>query len=105
MPSVRELFLKRFGRCPVKGCKNAADEKNHVLYDYHNGGPQIVNVCAEHHSWFTRANTQLAHKQGTRLTEKQRLSNWSKLIKGEMKKPPETDVDRKWKENRLVDSC
>jgi hypothetical protein len=91
------VFLKKYGRCPVKGCKRPADEKNHVLEDRHEGGPLLIGVCGEHHYWYTRANRHLASKQGFQVTAEQRTSNWSKLVKGKMKKPPITEADLRWR--------
>jgi hypothetical protein len=85
--------------CPVKGCTALATEGHHVLYDFHPGGPKIFDLCGEHHSWVTRAHSHAARKQGHDLSVKQRWFFWFKLIKGEMKRPRNTALDREWAES------
>ena len=87
------------GICPVKDCEKLATEGHHVLYDYHEGGPKIFDLCAEHHYWITRTQSHAGRKQRFPLTVKQRWFFWFKLIKGEMKRPRETHLDRDWKES------
>jgi len=99
IPSPREAQLKKFGCCPVKGCTDPATEGHHVLYDYHRNGPKVFNLCREHHSWITRAQSHAGRKQRFPLTEKQRWFFYFKLINGEMKRPRETHLDRDWHES------
>jgi hypothetical protein len=56
----------------------------------------VFDVCAEHHSWITRAQSHAARKQHFPLTEKQRWLFWFRLKTGEMKRPRNTHVDREW---------
>jgi hypothetical protein len=88
----------KLNRCPVKDCKRLATEGHHVLYERHKGGPKIFDLCGEHHSWITRAQSHAGRKQRFELTEKQRWFFWFKLINGEMKKPRNTALDREWRE-------
>lgn len=88
----------KVNRCPVKDCTRLATEGHHVLYDYHEGGPKIFDLCSEHHSWITRAQSHAGRKQRFELTVKQRWFFWYKLINGELKRPRNTVLDKEWRE-------
>ena len=98
LPSPTEMQLRRFGCCPVKDCSEPATEGHHVLYDHHEGGPVIFQICKEHHAWITRAQAHAGRKQHYPLTVKQRWFFWFKLKNGEMKRPRKTHLDRDWHE-------
>jgi len=93
---------KGFKRCPVKDCGKVATEGHHVLYDYHRGGPVVFDLCAEHHSWITRAQSHAGRRQHYPLTEKQRWFFWYRLINGELKRPRNTHLDREWSEREAL---
>jgi hypothetical protein len=95
----KPTFVIKRGICPVKDCSKPATEGHHVLYDKHEGGPKIFGLCSEHHSWITRAQSHAGRKQRFPLTVKQRWFFWFKLIKGEMKRPRETHLDRDWSDS------
>jgi hypothetical protein len=88
----------KLNRCPVKDCKRLATEGHHILYERHTGGPKVFDLCGEHHSWVTRAQSHAGRKQRFELTEKQRWFFWFKLINGQMKRPRNTALDREWRE-------
>lgn len=96
---IKRKFVINRETCPVKGCSEPVAEGHHVLYDYHEGGPKIFGLCAEHHSWITRTQAHAGRKQRFPLTVKQRWFFWYKLINGEMKRPRETHLDRDWSDS------
>ena len=100
LASVTALLIKKFGRCPVKGCKQAATEDHHILYDHHQGGPVIRGLCCEHHAWITRCQSHAARKQHKELSQKQRWFFWFELVEGRMKRPRRTHLDTEWTEDR-----
>jgi hypothetical protein len=83
-------------KCSVNGCRKFASQGHHVLYDYHPGGPVVYGLCAEHHSWITRAHAHVARKQRRELSVKQRWFFWFQLRDGKMKRPRSTHLDREW---------
>jgi hypothetical protein len=89
---------RKLSRCPVKDCTNLATEGHHVLYEHHEGGPVVFDVCSEHHAWITRAQSHAGRKQRFELTVKQRWFFWFKLKNGEMKRPRNTRLDQEWRE-------
>jgi hypothetical protein len=99
MPTVPDVFLAKYGPCPVKGCRLPAEEQHHILYDYHPGGPFIKRLCSEHHAWITRAHNHAKNKQKHSLSPKQRWYFWYKLVKGEMRRPRRTHLDVEWETN------
>src|ERR1700704_3429217 len=96
MIDLKEIRRQRHGVCPVEDCTDPATEQHHVLYDYHRDGPKTFGLCKEHHRWITRTQSHAGRKQRFPLSEKQRWFFWFKLIRGEMKRPRETKLDREW---------
>jgi hypothetical protein len=96
---ARPTPTKKLGRCPVKDCTALATEGHHILYDYHDKGPVVRDLCTEHHSWITRAQAHAGRRQRFSLSEKQRWFFWFKLINGEMKRPRSTSLDREWRDS------
>jgi hypothetical protein len=90
---------RKLSRCPVRDCTRLATEGHHVQYERHEGGPVVFDLCSEHHSWITRAQSHVGRKQRFELTVKQRWFFWFKLKNGEMKRPRNTRLDEEWREN------
>jgi hypothetical protein len=97
-PTALPAPIKKLYRCPVKDCTRLATEGHHVLYERHQGGPKVFDLCSEHHSWITRAQSHAGRKQRFELTVKQRWFFWFKLKNGEMKRPRNTRLDEEWRE-------
>jgi hypothetical protein len=90
--------IRKLNRCLVKDYTRLATEGHHVLYERHEGGPKVFDLCSEHHSWITRAQSHAGRKQRFELTAKQRWFFWFKLKNGEMKRPQNTRLDIEWRE-------
>jgi hypothetical protein len=100
MVLVIDILTSKYGRCPVKGCDEAAVEKHHILYEYHKGGPVIRGLCTEHHAWITRRQSHAARRQHGELSQKQRWFFWKELVDGKMKRPRRTRLDSEWTKGR-----
>jgi hypothetical protein len=90
------LHNREFEMCPVKDCTSPVEEQHHILYDYHDGGPLIRGLCRHHHRWITRRQAHAARKQRHDLSEKQRWFFWFELVKGRMRRPRQTHLDKEW---------
>jgi len=100
-PSLRLrtfVGVTTFHRCPVNGCAEPATEQHHILYAAVHGKDETRDLCREHHSWITREQSHQGRKQRSALSEKQRWRFWFILVKGEMKRPRQTRLDRDWAE-------
>jgi hypothetical protein len=100
LPSIRDVFIRKYGRCPVKACSEAATSEHHILYKSEHGKDVVKRLCDEHHEWITRAHAHAARRQHHPLTSKQRWHFWYELVEGRMKRPRCTHMDREWAENR-----
>jgi hypothetical protein len=96
MLSASKLLIKRYGRCPVMDCLEAATEEHHILYNQDHGGPFTQRLCPEHHAWITRRQSHAARKHRAPLSVRQRWFFWYELIEGRMQRPGITSLDRQW---------
>jgi hypothetical protein len=96
------MLINRYGKCPVPGCEEAATEGHHILYDYHQHGPVIKDLCPEHHRWITRRQSHAARKKRRSLSEKQRWFFWYELTGGRMRRPRSTALDKEWAEQSTI---
>ncbi len=103
MISASALLIQKYGRCPVKGCQQAATEEQQILYNWHQRGPVTKRPCSDHHGWITRRQAHARRKQRSDLSEKQRWFFWYELIEGRMKRPRATSLDIEWSKQRPKD--
>jgi|SRR2546426_7039419 len=101
MPSATAILNRRkWGtstapRCSVQGCNSPAAQVHHVTYD-----PEVTfPLCELHHQHITAIHAHQGRRQRHALSNKQRWAIWYKFVRGELKKPRITHLDREWSES------